>query len=88
VGEGPLLGGPAAGPRSDAGAAEPHASEGNPLPGRGSRIAEAGDVAIMDGSGLACGAVAAVKTVKNPISLARLVMQRSPHVLLVGEGAE
>jgi beta-aspartyl-peptidase (threonine type) len=46
------------------------------------------DAAIMDGSGLACGAVAAVKTVKNPISLARLVMERSPHVLLVGEGAD
>jgi beta-aspartyl-peptidase (threonine type) len=46
------------------------------------------DAAIMDGSRLACGAAAAVKTVKNPISLARLVMQRSPHVLLVGEGAD
>jgi beta-aspartyl-peptidase (threonine type) len=46
------------------------------------------DAAIMDGSRLACGAVAAVKTVKNPISLARLVMERSPHVLLVGEGAD
>jgi beta-aspartyl-peptidase (threonine type) len=40
------------------------------------------------GAAWACGAVAAVKTVKNPISLARLVMQRSPHVLLVGEGAD
>ena len=46
------------------------------------------DAAIMDGRRLACGAVAAVKTVKNPISLARLVMERSPHVLLVGEGAD
>ena len=35
-----------------------------------------------------CGSVAALKTVKNPISLARLVMERSPHVFLVGEGAE
>jgi L-asparaginase / beta-aspartyl-peptidase len=46
------------------------------------------DAAIMDGSRLACGAVAGVKTVKNPISLARLVMERSPHVLLAGEGAD
>ena len=46
------------------------------------------DAAIMDGRGLATGAVAAVKTVRNPISLARLVMERSPHVLLVGDGAE
>jgi beta-aspartyl-peptidase (threonine type) len=46
------------------------------------------DAAIMDGRDLAAGAVAAVSTVKNPISLARLVMQGSPHVLLVGAGAE
>jgi beta-aspartyl-peptidase (threonine type) len=46
------------------------------------------DAAIMDGRDLAAGAVAAVSTVKNPIALARLVMERSPHVLLVGAGAE
>lgn len=46
------------------------------------------DAAIMDGRDLSTGAVAAVKTVRNPISLARLVMERSPHVLLVGDGAE
>jgi beta-aspartyl-peptidase (threonine type) len=46
------------------------------------------DAAIMDGSGPRAGAVAAVLHVKNPIELARLVMDRSPHVLLVGEGAE
>jgi len=46
------------------------------------------DAAIMDGRDLSCGAVAALKTVKNPISLARLVMEKSPHVFLVGEGAE
>jgi L-asparaginase / beta-aspartyl-peptidase len=46
------------------------------------------DAAIMDGSTLSCGSVAALKTVKNPISLARLVMTKSPHVFLVGEGAE
>ena len=46
------------------------------------------DAAIMDGSGPRAGAVAAVLHVKNPIDLARLVMDSSPHVLLVGEGAE
>jgi beta-aspartyl-peptidase (threonine type) len=46
------------------------------------------DAAIMDGRDLSCGSVAGLKTVKNPISLARLVKERSPHVFLVGEGAE
>ena len=46
------------------------------------------DAAIMDGATLQAGAVAGVKRVKNPISLARLVMEESPHVFLVGEGAE
>lgn len=46
------------------------------------------DASIMNGDTLAAGAVAVVKTVKNPITLARLVMERSPHVLLVGEGAD
>jgi L-asparaginase / beta-aspartyl-peptidase len=46
------------------------------------------DAAVMDGSGPRAGAVAAVRHVRNPIELARLVMERSPHVLLVGEGAE
>ena len=46
------------------------------------------DASIMDGSTLACGAVAGVRTVRNPISLARHVMERTPHVLLAGEGAE
>jgi beta-aspartyl-peptidase (threonine type) len=46
------------------------------------------DAAIMDGRTLACGSVAALKTVKSPIGLARLVMEKSPHVFLVGEGAE
>ena len=45
------------------------------------------DAAIMDGSNLAAGAVAGVGDVKNPISLAKLVMLKSPHVLLVGKGA-
>lgn len=46
------------------------------------------DASLMNGETLAAGSVAVVKTVKNPISLARLVMEKSPHVLLVGEGAE
>jgi beta-aspartyl-peptidase (threonine type) len=46
------------------------------------------DAAIMDGRTLAAGAVAAVTRVKNPIVLARRVMDRSPHVMLVGQGAE
>ncbi|MDX1946004.1 MAG: isoaspartyl peptidase/L-asparaginase [Pirellulaceae bacterium] len=46
------------------------------------------DASIMNGRTLGCGAVAAVRTVKNPISLARLVMEKTPHVLLAGDGAE
>jgi beta-aspartyl-peptidase (threonine type) len=46
------------------------------------------DAAIMDGRDLSCGSVAVLKTVKHPISLARLVKERSPHVFLAGEGAE
>ncbi|HXY96919.1 MAG TPA: isoaspartyl peptidase/L-asparaginase [Steroidobacteraceae bacterium] len=46
------------------------------------------DAAIMDGTGPRAGAVAGVHHVKNPIDLARLVMDKSPHVLLAGQGAE
>jgi L-asparaginase / beta-aspartyl-peptidase len=46
------------------------------------------DAAIMDGSTLRAGAVAGVHRVKNPILLARAVLERSPHVMLVGDGAE
>jgi beta-aspartyl-peptidase (threonine type) len=46
------------------------------------------DAAIMDGATLRCGAVAAVRTVRNPIVLARLVMEKSRHILLAGDGAE
>jgi len=46
------------------------------------------DASIMDGRTLACGAVAGVRTVKNPISLARRVMERTNHVLLAGPGAD
>lgn len=46
------------------------------------------DAAIMDGRDLSCGAVARLTTVKNPISVARGVMESSRHVFMVGEGAE
>jgi beta-aspartyl-peptidase (threonine type) len=46
------------------------------------------DASIMDGKTLNAGAVAGVTTVKNPISLARAVMEKSEHVLLAREGAE
>jgi L-asparaginase / beta-aspartyl-peptidase len=46
------------------------------------------DAAIMDGRTLAAGSVASVKQIANPIHLARLVMEKTPHVLLVSRGAE
>ncbi|MEO8650576.1 MAG: isoaspartyl peptidase/L-asparaginase [Acidobacteriota bacterium] len=59
--------------------------------GRGSVFTHDGknemDACIMDGARLRAGAVAFVRNVKNPIKLARLVMSRTEHVLLGGEGA-
>jgi len=46
------------------------------------------DAAIMDGKTLMAGAVAGVTTVKNPISAARAVMEKSEHVMMVGAGAD
>lgn len=46
------------------------------------------DASIMDGRDLSTGAVAGVKIIKNPISLARLVMEKTQHVLFAGDGAE
>ena len=46
------------------------------------------DASIMQGGDLNAGAVAAVSRVKNPITLALAVLEHSPHVMLVGEGAE
>jgi L-asparaginase / beta-aspartyl-peptidase len=60
--------------------------------GKGATYTSAGthelDASIMCGKDLSNGAVTLIKSVKNPISLARLVMEKSPHVLLGGEGAE
>jgi beta-aspartyl-peptidase (threonine type) len=46
------------------------------------------DAAIMDGSNLKAGAIAGVTIIKNPISTARAVMEKSNHVMLIGKGAE
>ena len=46
------------------------------------------DAAIMNGGNLAAGAVAGVHNIRNPITAARAVMEKSEHVLLVGRGAE
>ena len=45
------------------------------------------DACVMDGKTLACGAVAGLENVRHPAALARRVMEKTPHVLLVGEGA-
>lgn len=46
------------------------------------------DAAVMDGATLRAGAAALLTTVKNPVQLARVVMERTPHVLLARAGAE
>lgn len=46
------------------------------------------DAAVMDGASRRAGAVAAVRSLRNPVLAARLVAERSPHVLLVADGAE
>lgn len=60
--------------------------------GRGAVFTSAGvnemDASIMNGKDLSSGAVTGVTIIKNPISLARLVMERTNHVLLSGKGAE
>lgn len=46
------------------------------------------DACVMDGNTLQAGAVAGVSRLRNPVLAARLVMEHSPHVLMIGEGAE
>src|SRR5450432_392237 len=71
-----------------------HVLEDNPLfnAGKGAVFTHEGtnelDSSIMDGKTLNAGAVCGLKHIRNPISLARLVMEKSPHVMLGGEGAE
>jgi len=68
--------------------------ENNPLfnAGKGSVFSNEGehemDASIMNGKDLMAGAVAGVKNVKNPITLAKSVMQHSNHVFMAGQGAE
>lgn len=68
--------------------------ENNPLfnAGKGAVFTSEGthelDAAIMDGSTLEAGAITGVATVKNPVSLARLVMEESRHIFFSGQGAE
>ncbi len=67
--------------------------EDNPLfnAGTGSTLNQTGkvemDAAMMDGDSLRAGAVAAIETIKNPIKLARRVLDDGRHVILAGEGA-
>ena len=68
--------------------------EDNPLfnAGRGAVFAADGtnqlDAAIMDGETMRAGSVADVQRTRHPISLARAVMEQSPHVMLIGSGAD
>lgn len=60
--------------------------------GKGSVLTEEGivemDASIMDGESGMAGAVAGVHNIKNPILAARMVMEKTPHVLITGEGAD
>ena len=68
--------------------------EDNPLfnAGKGAVFTNDGtnelDASIMNGKTLEAGAVAGVKTIKNPVSAARAVMEKSPHVMMTGAGAD
>src|SRR5438309_1913198 len=70
-----------------------HCLEDNPLfnAGRGSALNNQGkvemDAAVMDGQTLKAGAIAMVRGIKNPVSLARKVLEKTSHVLLSGYGA-
>jgi beta-aspartyl-peptidase (threonine type) len=78
----------------DAVTAAVHTMEDDPLfnAGKGAVLNHLGvaelDASIMDGKTLRAGAIAGVQHVKNPVELARAVMEKSPHVMLAGTGAE
>lgn len=78
----------------DAVEAAVRAMEENPLfnAGVGATLTREGthelDAAIMDGRTLKAGSVAGIQHVKSPVGLARLVMDRTPHLMMIGEGAE
>jgi beta-aspartyl-peptidase (threonine type) len=82
------------GPSLDAVSQAVRVLEDDPLfnAGRGAALTRDGaaelDAAIMDGERQRAGAVACVRHVRNPVELARRVMEKSRHVLLVGPGAE
>jgi L-asparaginase / beta-aspartyl-peptidase len=82
------------GSSEDAAIAAVKVLEDSPLfnAGKGAVFNRAGEVeldaGVMDGATGRAGAVAALKHIKNPIELARLVMEKTPHVMLVGPGAE
>ncbi|RME28112.1 MAG: hypothetical protein D6800_04265, partial [Candidatus Zixiibacteriota bacterium] len=82
------------GPALDAVQTAVRVMEDSPLfnAGRGAVFTHEGvnecDACLMDGSNRAVGAVAAVRRIRNPIDLARLVLEKSSHVLLSGNGAE
>ena len=82
------------GTSSDAVEATIKIMENSPLfnAGKGSVFTHDGknemDAAFMDGKNLKAGAIAGVTTIKNPISAARAVMEKSDHVMLAGKGAE
>ncbi len=82
------------GPALDAAVAAVRVMEESPLfnAGRGAVFNADGicelDASIMDGATLKAGAVAGLRRVRSPIELARAVMEKSPHVFLIGEGAE
>ena len=67
--------------------------EDNPIfdAGIGSVLTEDGtvemDAMIMDGATLGAGSVAGLRDIRHPVDLARIVMEKTPHVLMIGEGA-
>lgn len=71
-----------------------HVMEDSPLfnAGKGAVFTHEGknelDAAVMDGKTLKAGAIASVTTIRNPISAARAVMEKSEHVMMMGKGAE